>query len=138
MSEGSELQPIEPHIRDVPSLDDAVVIVRGGPMTVEKLVEHAQRERHRYSCRGAAMPSISVDATSTAGLWRRSCVNDSGAESSYATTTVGALRASGYELLPTFESPHHDLLISAASREAASTLLASFGPAERNPYRRRR
>jgi hypothetical protein len=56
------LQPIEPHLRGAPSLDDPVVIVRGGPMTVEKLVEHAQREQHRYSYRGVPMPSISVGA----------------------------------------------------------------------------
>ena len=43
-----------------------------------------------------------------------------------------------YELLPTFEVPHDDVVLPVATPEAASTLVALFGPAERNDYRRRR
>jgi hypothetical protein len=34
--------------------------------------------------------------------------------------------------------PHYDILLPAATEPAAGTLLSVFGPAERNPYRRRR
>ncbi len=84
------------------------------------------------------MASISVDAT-VAGWTVEAILRDRlWSRSSYATTTVGALRANGYELLATFEVPHFDVLMPAATREAASTLLSFFGPAERNDYRRRR
>ena len=138
MSELPALRPIESHIRDEDPPDDAVLVLRGGPMTAEKLLEHARREQRRFSYRGRPMPSVSVDAT-IAGwtvhaileqrLWTRT---------SYATTTVARLREAGYVLLPTFDVPHYDLLLPAATEAAAGTLLSVFGPAERNPYRRRR
>jgi hypothetical protein len=31
--------------------------------------------------------------------------------STYATATVGVVRAAGFELLPTFAAPHYDLLL---------------------------
>lgn len=60
------------------------------------------------------------------------------ARTSYAAATAGHLRQGGYVLLPTFEVPHYDLLLPATTEAAAGTLLSLFGPAERNPYRRRR
>jgi hypothetical protein len=76
-------------LRDVPSFDDALVMVRGGPMTVEELVEHAQREQHRYGYRGVPMPSISVDATVDGWNGERILRDRVWSRSSYATTTIG-------------------------------------------------
>jgi hypothetical protein len=70
-----------------------------------------------------------VDTILERRLWTRT---------TYAATTVARLRQARYVLLPTFDVPHYDLLLPAASEAAASTLLSVFGPAERNPYRRRR
>ena len=131
-------EPVETHVRDGPPPGDLVVVVRGGPLTVEKFVQHMRRGQERYSYRGHPLVSISVDAA-VAGwtpegilrerLWSRT---------SYATTTVGELRRHGYSLLPTFDAPHFDLLAPDATDEVAGTLLSVFGPIQRNPYRRRR
>ena len=92
----------------------------------------------RFSYRRAPMASVSVDAT--IGGWALEAIlrDRLWSRSTYTTTTVGALRHSGRDLLPTFGAPHYSLLLPAATLEAASSLLATFGPAERNPYRRRR
>jgi hypothetical protein len=50
------------------------------------------------------MPSISVDTTGVGWTVETMLRERLWSRSSYATTTVGALRANGYELLPTFES----------------------------------
>lgn len=136
--EAMPTQPIEPHLRDEAPLADTVVIVRAGPLTVEKLVEHALREQGRFSYRGRPMPSMSVDAT--VGGWTvESILQDRlWSRPSYATTTVGELVGAGYALLPTFEVPHFDVLLPAANRDEAGTLLSLLGAAERNAFRRRR
>jgi hypothetical protein len=36
-------EPIERYVRNEVPPDDAVVVVRGGPIAVEKIVEHARR-----------------------------------------------------------------------------------------------
>jgi len=63
VSDVPALRPIEPHLRGEDPTDDAVLVLRGGPLTVEKLLEHARREQRRFSYRGVPMPSLSVDAT---------------------------------------------------------------------------
>jgi hypothetical protein len=84
------------------------------------------------------MAAISVDAT-IAGWTLEAILRDRlWTRSSYAITTVRALRGAAFELLPTFDAPHYDVILPAATAEAAGTLLSLFGPAERNPYRRRR
>ena len=44
-----------------------MLVLRGGPLTAEKLLEHAIREQQRFSYRNMPMPSVSVDATT--GGW---------------------------------------------------------------------
>jgi hypothetical protein len=84
------------------------------------------------------MASISVDAT--IGPWTVELILKERlwSRTSYATATVEKLRSAGHELLPTFDVPHYDVVLPAATSDAAGTLLSLFGPAERNPYRRRR
>jgi hypothetical protein len=131
-------QPIEPYLRDETPPADAVVVVRAGPLTVEKLVEHALREQGRFSYRGRPMPSMSVDAT--VGGWTVEAIlrDRLWSRSTYATTTVGELVGAGYALLPKFEVRHYDVLLPAANRDEAGILLSLLGAAERNPFRRRR
>ncbi len=84
------------------------------------------------------MASISVDGT-VAGWTLQAILRDRlWSRTSYATTTLPSVREAGYELLPTFDAPHFDVVVPTATADAASTLLSLFGPAERNPYRRRR
>ena len=44
-----DLEPIETHLRDEDAPDDVVVLLPGGPMVVEKLVEHAFRQMRDFS-----------------------------------------------------------------------------------------
>lgn len=138
MSDASDRRPIELHLRDEEPPDDSVFVLRGGPLTVEKLLEHARREEQRFSYRGVPMASVSVDGT--VGGWTVEAIlrERLWSRTSYAATTAGRLREAGYVLLPTFGAPHFDLLLPATTNDAAGTLVSLFGPAERNPYRRRR
>jgi hypothetical protein len=138
MTDVPALEPVEHSLRQEEVPDDAVVVVRAGPMTVDKLVEHALREQGRYSYRGSPLASISVDATLEGWTVEAILRDRLWSRTSYATTTVGVLRIAGYELLPTFERPHFDIVLPAATTDAAGTLMALFGPTERNMFRRRR
>ncbi|MBI1736787.1 MAG: hypothetical protein HYR51_16595 [Candidatus Rokubacteria bacterium] len=129
---------IEPHVRDEHPPDDAVFIVRGGPLTVERIVEHAARQAREYSLLG--QPMISVSADLTVGGWTVEAIlrERLWSRSRYATVPVGVLRSAGYLLLPTFAVPHYDIVLEEASEAAARRLLAHFGPVLDNPYKRRR
>lgn len=107
-------------------------------MTVEKIVEHAARQALEYSFRGAPMLSVSADLT--IGVWTLDEILRTRlwSRSTYATTTAGTLRTHGDVLLPTFAEPHCDIVLPAATTAAARALLAHFGPALDNPYKRRR
>jgi hypothetical protein len=56
-------EPVEPHVRSEVPPDDAIVIVRGGPIAAEKIVEHALRQAREYSYEGRPMFSVSVSLT---------------------------------------------------------------------------
>jgi hypothetical protein len=43
VTEHPQLEPIEAHLRQEDPADDAILVVRGGPLTVEKFLEHALR-----------------------------------------------------------------------------------------------
>jgi hypothetical protein len=60
---GAALEPIEAHQRDEEPPSGAMLVIRGGPLSVEKLVEHAIRQAREFSYGGAPMYSVSVDAT---------------------------------------------------------------------------
>ncbi len=138
MTDAGALVPIEPHVRDEDPLDDTVVVIRAGPLTVEKLVEHATRQQGRYSFRGRPMASISVDVASSGWTIEAILRDRLWSRSTYATCAVGALLGGGYELVPTFDAPHYDVLLPAASAEVAGSLLSLFGDPRSNPYKRRR
>jgi len=133
VTEEPVLTPIEPSIRDEEPPDDAILVIRAGPVTVEKILEHARREEGRFTFRGAPMASVSVDAT--IGDWTLEAIlrDRLWSRTTYATTTVGALRRSGHDLLPTFGVPHYDLLLPAATLKAAGSLLATFGHGRAQP-----
>lgn len=58
-----DLEPIEGHLRSHNIGDDTVLLIRGGPLTAEKLVEHAERQMLDFTYRGRPMASVSVDGT---------------------------------------------------------------------------
>lgn len=132
------LQPIEAYIRDEDPPNDTILVVRGGPLTVEKIVEHAARQAIEYSFRDEPMISMSADLT--VGGWTLEAIlrERIWSRSRYATVTAGVLRAAGYLLLPTFATPHYDVVLPEATEMAARALLAHFGVVLDNPYKRRR
>lgn len=129
--------PIEPGVRTEDPLHDDVLVVRAGPLTVDKLVEHARRQQRAYSYRDRPMASVSVAATIAGWPLDRILEERLWSRSTYATATVAALRLAGFELLATHRPPHFDIVLPEASPEHAGTLLAVFGPGKPNPYRRR-
>jgi hypothetical protein len=115
-----------------------VLVIRGGPLTLAKLMDHAARQALEYGYRGTPMFSVSVDAAF--GNWTLEQIlrTRMWSRSTYATTTPRRLRVAGHLLLPTFAVPHCDIVLPAATMAAAADLLAQFGPTLDNPYKRRR
>lgn len=140
MSETSarELEPIEAHLRDEEPPAGAVLVIRGGPLNVERLVEHAVRQAREFSHAGRPMHSVSVDAT--VGAWTLEAIlrDRLWSRSTYAACPAATLRDAGYGLLATHGSPHYDVILADAEPGTAATLLAAFGAAEVNPFKRRR
>lgn len=133
----AELDPIEGYLRDEIPVDDAVVVVRGGPVAVEKFVEHARRQAREYSYEGAPMYSISVSLT--VGEWDLDALlaGPMASRSTFATARVGAVRTAGFVLLPTYEAPHYDLLLGNGEYPEAERALQVFSAPESNPFKRR-
>lgn len=131
-------------IRDEPAPDDAVVVVRGGPATLDKLRSQALRTRRAYLLDGKPLFGVSVFCAvdsdgpgSLDGLL-------SGRMVSYRVVhlpVVATLVAAGFALLPSFGRPHFTLKLVTGEKAELERLLAALGPSERNPYyvsRRRR
>jgi hypothetical protein len=131
-------RPIEPLIRSEPMPEDAVVVVRGGPIATEKIVEHARRQEALFTFRGRPMVAISVELTVGGWTLERILAGRMRTRTRYATAKAGALRIAGYELVPTGRAPHYSLILPGSTHSDAAALLARFGPTLQNPYRARR
>ena len=137
-SAGPVRQPIERLIREEPPPDDSVVVVRGGPLTAQKIVEHAVRQHAVFTYRGVPMIAISIDLAIEGWSVERILRDRMWSRSRYATTTVGELRSAGYELVATSSAPHYSVVLPAASEAAATALLEHFGPTLANEFKQRR
>jgi hypothetical protein len=121
----------------VPS--EAEVVVRGSPITAEKLWTHAARQAREYSYRREHMASVSVDIVLPGWPLERILVSQLGTYSRYATCPVAALAEAGFEVLATGAVPHADVVFLAVDSlwaERFAALLA--GSEQRNPYKSRR
>ena len=130
-------EPIEPYLRTEVPPDDAIVVVRGGPIAPDKIVEHARRQAREYTYRHAPMYSVSVSLT--VGGWEVDALlaGPLSSRSAFAVSTAGAVRAAGFALLPTYAVPHYDLLLATGEYREAEALLSLFGSPAPNPYKRR-
>jgi len=133
----NDRERIDEYLRDEVPPDDAVVVVRGGPIAAEKLIEHARRQARAYTFRGEPMFSISVSLTVTGWDLASLLAGPLSSRSTYALSTVGVVRAAGFDLLPTYEAPHYDLLLETGEYSEAERLLSLFSAPESNPYKRR-
>jgi hypothetical protein len=132
------MRDIEPYLRAGRAPADDVIAVRGGPLTVDKILGHATDEARRHSWKGA--PLLAVSVFCTVDGWRVEAILSEllSTRSTYATVTIGELRRAGFGVLASHRSPHFDLVMAEGTPAEAGTLLALLGPSERNPYRRRR
>lgn len=130
-------EDLRTHVREESPASDAVVVLRGGPDTLEKLAGHARRTNAAYCLDGEPIWGVSVFAA----------LDDVGPASldrllgdrliSYRVVhlaTVGSLTGAGFELLPTFRRPHFTLMLSSDTELDLRRLLNALGSAEVNPY----
>ena len=90
------LEPIESYLRTEDPPDDTVVVLRGGPIAVEKVVEHALREARAYSFRGVPLYSVSVNLAVDGWSVDELLAGPLASRTTYAITTLGTLRAAGF------------------------------------------
>jgi len=107
------------------------------PVTTEKFIEHAVRQAREFTFRGAPMYSISVNLTVAGWDLDALLAGPLASRSTYARATVGVVRVAGFELLPTFASPHYDLLLPGGQYPDAERARALFSSPEPNPFKRR-
>lgn len=116
-------------IGDAPA--DAVVIVRGGSDSIDKLRRHALRTARAWSLDGAPFFGISVFAAvdiSFPALLRARF----GTFRTVHLTTAGELTRA-FQLLPTGRAPHYPVRLRSAEDPDLASLLALLGQARENP-----
>jgi hypothetical protein len=114
-----------------------MVVVRGGPGSIEKLRQHAQRTARFWDLDGEPLFGVSVfcafDDIGFASLDR---ILES--MSSYRVVHICAvndLRSAGFELLPTGTRPHLTVRTGGDSVAEMESLLAVFGSPRENGHR---
>jgi hypothetical protein len=138
MAGDTEYQELRPSLRNEAAPDDGIVVVRGGPSSIEKLLTHARRTHDAFVLDGNPLWGISVicalddiGPASLDPLLRRFA--------SYRVVHLpymGQLRDAGFDLLPTFKRPHFTVRLQ--SPDDVLPLLTALGNAEPNPYYGRR
>lgn len=131
---------LRPHIRHDTPPDDATVVVRGGPDTVDKLARHAVRTSRAYQLDGRPFWGVSVflaldeaGEASLDGLLK-------GRMRTYRvvhTPKLERVQAADFEVLPTFRPPHFTLVLPDAAPMTFERLLSAIGPGVPNPYHER-
>jgi hypothetical protein len=131
------VEPTEPFIRveDLPAA--AVLIVRAGPVTAEKLIAAARREQAIYTWRGSPLTCVSAEAVMGEWTLERVLSEHLTTRTTYATTTVRQVLSAGLVLLPTFAAPHYDVVLEDATVEQVARLMSILSEPIRNPYRRK-
>lgn len=134
-----ELEPIEDLLRDERLDGDALLVVRGWPLTVDGLLRNADATRHRFSRGGEPFSAVSAEVT--VGEWTLASILSGPrlrTRSRYAAVSVQALADAGFELLPTFLAPHYSVTLETYTAERAERLLEVLGDVLANPYYLRR
>lgn len=126
--------PIERYIRRGRPSDGALV-VRGSPFSVEQLIRAAERTSTRFSWNGTPLVAVSaVLAASPADLNDALLDTNLRTRRTYRVATVGALRAAGFEVLPTFQAPHVSVVMATLTTNAARELGDALGRETLNPH----
>jgi hypothetical protein len=140
MSPPPDRQDLRPLLRDEEPPAEGVVVVRGGPNLIERLLGHAQRTHDAYTLDGEPLWGVSVFCAlddvgpgSLDALLRRFA--------SYRVVhlpTVRDLTDAGFDLLPSFRRPHYTVRLGDAENRTLTRLLDALGPAQPNPYHGRK
>ncbi len=110
---------------------DAVVVVRGGSDTIDKLCRHALRTARAWALDNTPLFGISVFAVVDRPL-------DALLRDRFTTfrrvhlTSVGTLRGTGFDLPPTGLTPHFTVWMDGIEQDELQRLLAVLGPARDN------
>ena len=131
-------EPIEGSVRAAGIPPDEIV-VRGNPLTIQGLLDHAERTAKIFTWRGEVLFAVSAAVTG-AGRSLDDLLESSNlrTRSSFASASVSALTAVGFEVLPTFSAPHVSIVLPKYDDRVAELLLAALGAVQQNPHRERR
>jgi len=120
----SDLEPIEPLLRETEPLDSAAhLVVRGWPLTVDGLLRNAEATRSRSSFDG--WPFSAVSAEVTGGAWTLDCILAGPrlrTRSRYAALAASDLALARFALLSTFVAPHYSVVLEPYTAERAEQL----------------
>jgi hypothetical protein len=109
-----------------PFLPDAALVVRGGRITAESLVRGCARHEGVFGCSVQGAPDLSFEQLAAEGGLPHKAVG---------VTSVGAIRAQGYNGVPTRGKGKHATLVlpEDIQPEAADRLARLFDPRP-NPH----
>lgn len=133
-----ERQELRPSLRDETAPDDGIVVVRGGPTSIAKVLAHAQRTHDAFVLDDQPIWGISVFCAldDLGGASLDSLLHRFASYRVVHLPRVGQLRESGFELLPTFARPHFTVALGGPDEAAA--LREALGKGQPNPYHERR
>ncbi|MCB0976029.1 MAG: hypothetical protein KDB02_01105 [Acidimicrobiales bacterium] len=125
-------------MRDESVPADGIVIVRGGPTSLAKVLSHAQRTHDAFVLDGQPVLGISLFCAldDLGGASLDSLLHRFASYRVVHLPRVSELRDAGFGLLPTFGRPHCTVTLDGLDQ--AEALLAALGKAEPNPYHERR
>ena len=119
--------------------NESELVVRGSPVTAEKLWSHALRQAREYSYRGQHLASVSVDLVLPDWSLERILSTQLATYSRFATCSVADLVEAGFSVLATGAVPHADIVLPAVDSlwtERLAEVLAVSD--QRNPFKSRR
>lgn len=133
-------QDFRPLLREEAPPSDGVLVVRGGPSSIERLLDHAQRTHDAYTFDGEPLWGVSVfcalDDVGPASL--DALLRRFGSYRVVHLPTVGGVVDAGFDLLPSFRRPHFTVRLTDAEPGTLTHLLDALGPARPNPYHGRK
>lgn len=118
-------------VRDETSPDDTVVVVRGGLAAADSLRRTAEVSEALHGFFGVSV-FLAFDL-SLEELVRRTSELAPERYKQLRTSTVGAVKQAGFDLLATGEWPHYDIVLADLNDDTIECLRDCFGPPFANP-----
>ena len=118
-------------VRDEEPPDDIVVVVRGGIATADSLRRTAEVSMSLHGFYGVSV-FLAIGMT-VEGLVRRTPELGPERYRELRTSTVGALRSAGFQLVATGAWPHFDVVLADLGDGTIEVFGSCFGPPSRTP-----